>query len=185
MIKSLPLLLLLFNYLVTLSLSTSAFAQEEKSGDVIKKGEEFFKNKTKIRDPFNLRDPFKKPILSKEDKVVEMQEGIIKDGVFTNLPTIENVQLDNIRITGILMGKERRALATISGGKSGDDSSVVILKEGMTLGEDKAEIKAILPGGVVLVEKITNVYGQEEYLETILPIIEGKLEINKSVNNLK
>ena len=40
----------------------------------------------------------------------------------------------------------------------------------MRLGRDNAEIKAILPGGIVVVEKIRNVYNQEEYLETIIPI---------------
>ncbi|MBF0300733.1 MAG: hypothetical protein HQK51_18610 [Oligoflexia bacterium] len=177
------------------------YAQEEKA--VIKKGEEFFKNKTKIRDPINLRDPFRRPIISNEDRTQIMQEGMLKDGIFTNLPSIDNVPLDDIKIVGILMGKDRRALATISkslsinngsestgGGAEGgnklsgmDGPPVIVLREGMTLGEDKAEIKAILPGGVVLVEKITNVYGQEEYLETILPIVEGKLEINKGLGS--
>jgi type IV pilus assembly protein PilP len=40
----------------------------------------------------------------------------------------------------------------------------------MVLGNNNAEIRAILPGGVVLVEKLINVYDQEEYLETILPL---------------
>ena len=47
---------------------------------------------------------------------------------------------------------------------------VVILREGMKIGADQAELKAILPGGIILVEKITNVYGEEEYLETVIPI---------------
>jgi type IV pilus assembly protein PilP len=53
----------------------------------------------------------------------------------------------------------------VSGGKD-----VIILKEGMKIGQDEAELKAILPGGIVLVEKIVNVYGQEEFLETVIPI---------------
>ena len=40
----------------------------------------------------------------------------------------------------------------------------------MKIGEDGAELKAILPGGIIVVEKIVNVYGQEEYLETVIPI---------------
>ena len=52
--------------------------------------------------------------------------------------------------------------------KNGKDT--YLLKEGMRLGLDNAEIKAILPGGIVVVEKIRNVYNQEEYLETIIPI---------------
>ena len=54
--------------------------------------------------------------------------------------------------------------------KNGDGGPIIILKEGMKIGEDGAELKAILPGGIILVEKIVNVYGQEEYLETVIPI---------------
>ena len=45
------------------------------------------------------------------------------------------------------------------------------LKEGMTLGTQNAVVRAILPGGIVLVEKISNVYGQEEFFETVIPIV--------------
>ena len=47
---------------------------------------------------------------------------------------------------------------------------VFYIKEGMKLGSSGAEVKAILPGGIVLVEKIRNVYDQDEYLETVIPI---------------
>ena len=50
------------------------------------------------------------------------------------------------------------------------DSNVYYIKEGMKLGENGAEVKAILPGGIVLVEKIRNVYDQDEYLETVIPV---------------
>ena len=73
--------------------------------------------------------------------------------------------MDNIKLVGVLIGKERRALVSSQGGKS-----IIILKEGMKIAEEGAELKAILPGGIILVEKIVNVYGQEEYLETVIPI---------------
>ena len=131
-----------------------------------KKRDSFFKNKTKLKNPFGLRDPFKAPIKRKEKSRKKQLED---DGVFSNLPTIEDVPLSSIQITGVFLGRNRRATARITGerGKGG----TVILKEGMRLGVDQAELKAILPGGVVLVEKIINVYGQEEYLETIIPIV--------------
>ena len=44
------------------------------------------------------------------------------------------------------------------------------VKEGMTLGPNDAEIKAILPGGIILAEKVVNIYGETEYLETVIPI---------------
>ena len=141
----------------------------QRAGDatvrrIISRSDNFFKDKTRIKDPFRLRDPFKEPIV-KEERIVDIKKGTFKDGVFTNLGTIEGVPISEILITGVLVGRERRALAKVRG-----NEATYILREGMTLGQDKAEIKAILPGGVVLVEKIINVYGQEEYLETVLPI---------------
>ena len=44
------------------------------------------------------------------------------------------------------------------------------IKEGMRIGTNSAEVKAILPGGIVLVEKIRNVYDLDEYLETVIPV---------------
>lgn len=131
--------------------------------------EDFFKGKTKIDHPMGLRDPFKRPV-QKEEKKVVLKEGLMQNGVFTNLPTIEGVPLKAIKIVGVLIGPERRAMAKMEKGE------IVILKEGMKLGEENAEIKAILPGGIVLVEKIINVYGHEEYLETIIPISEDVKE---------
>ena len=126
---------------------------------------EFFNgNKTKIKNPFNLRDPFKRKRLSLRVKKGKYS-AFLKGNFFSNLPSIENVPLNDIRIVGILLGKKRRAMAKIKNGKD-----TYLLKEGMRLGLDNAEIKAILPGGIVVVEKIRNVYNQEEYLETIIPI---------------
>lgn len=128
-------------------------------------GSDIFKNKTKLKDPFKLRDPFR----AKETRGTKTQKtgmnGSLKNGVYTNLDSIDNVPLAKIRITGVIIGKDRRAIAKFNDGKPG-----VILKEGMKIGEDHTEIKAILPGGIVLVEKIMNVYGQEEFLETVIPI---------------
>jgi Tfp pilus assembly protein PilP len=131
--------------------------------------EMFQKAKTKIVNPLELRDPFKR-------KLQRMRSGKkganrkLRDGFFSNVPSIDNVPLESIRIVGVLIGKQRRAIAKLAQGENLSKESY-ILKEGMTLGENSAEIKAILPGGVVLVEKIRNVYDQDEYLETVLPVI--------------
>ena len=131
----------------------------------------FFKaEKTTIKDPFKLRDPFKKKSFKRKGKTgFRMKE----KSNFSNISDIGKAPLESIRIVGVLVGPERRAIAKIadSAGKISDNTSY-LLKEGMKLGASNAEIKAILPGGVVVVEKITNVYDQEEFLETVIPVSE-------------
>lgn len=133
-----------------------------------------FKDKTTIQNPLGLRDPFKRMITGKRKKQIKtIGNSSFKDGTFTNIPTIDTTSLDRIRIVGIMLGKERRALAKIASGQEGQgqlSKETFILKEGMTLGQDGAILKAIFPGGIVVVEKIKNVYDQDEYLESILPL---------------
>lgn len=130
----------------------------------------FFKDtKTTIKEPFKLRDPFKRKIFKRRAQKVS-QAKVLKDGAYSNLPDIGRTPLNKIRIVGILLGKERRAMAKIDQGKGGASSDIYILKEGMKVGVDDAEVKAILPGGIVVVEKIVNVYDQQEYIETVIPV---------------
>jgi type IV pilus assembly protein PilP len=139
------------------ALSASLWAQEPIS--------QFFKDKTKIENPFDLRDPFKAPQMKMEktkDKGGYFSSGT---GQYSNRKEEPIKDINEIKLMGVLIGKERRALVNIKGNKE-----VIILKEGMKIGQDGIELKAILPGGIVLVEKIVNVYGQEEYLETVIPI---------------
>lgn len=156
---------MIFLVISILSISIPAFAQQAASS----KTPELFKSEqTSIKNPLELRDPFKrKKMRSKMDSRQSLQLG--RDGVYTNLPQIDGNPLESIRITGIMLGKERRAIAKVSNNGALSSESYV-LKEGMKLGENEAEIKAILPGGIVLVEKIRNVYDQDEYIETVIPI---------------
>jgi Tfp pilus assembly protein PilP len=125
---------------------------------------------TKLKDPFDLRDPFKR-ILFKRKSELKKSYAILEEGsVFSNLPTIENVPLSRIRVVGILLGKERRAMAKLSSGNQGGGKETYILKEGMKLGENQAELKAILPGGIVVVEKLKDVYDKDEFIETLIPV---------------
>lgn len=148
--------------LITFSINT--FAQ---TGSIAKPSPVLLKANSTIKNPFELRDPFKRELRRKRSGKRDYPG---TKTVFSNIQTIDNTPLDRIKITGILIGKERRAVAKTvdDSGKEGDQS--YILKEGMKLGENNAEIKAILPGGIVLVEKIRNVYDQDEYLETIIPV---------------
>jgi len=143
--------------LFSLILCGLGYSADEKQYD-------FFRNqKTKIKNPFELRDPFKRQIQQGRDKKKKRFGGFVEGNVFSNLPSIEEVPLNKIKIVGVFLGKDRRAMAKV-------DEQTFILKEGMKLGADSALLKAILPGGIVLVEKITNVYDQDEYLETIIPV---------------
>jgi hypothetical protein len=125
-----------------------------------------FDGKTSIKDPIGLRDPFKRPITIKKRETYS-KGGVYRKGrIFTNQKGIEGAPISNIRVVGILLGKERRALVRLRSGEKG----TFMLREGMKLGPERAELKAILPGGIVVVEKIKNIYNQEEYLETVIPV---------------
>jgi Tfp pilus assembly protein PilP len=123
---------------------------------------EEFKSKTRIENPFDLRDPFKRPV-PKNDRDNRTSVTTVRDGVFTNVPPIGELSVENIQVVGVLIGRDRRAMVRVGG-------AVVVLREGMRIGKDGAELKAIHPGGIILVEKLVNVYGEEEYLETVIPI---------------
>lgn len=132
-----------------------------------KKTGDFFKDKTKIENPFNLRDPFKAPQTKNDTKRQGRGFSVTGKGLYSNIAeeNLEQLNLSDIKVVGVLIGKERRAMIN-----TGDNKRVTIVKEGMKIGPEGAELKAILPGGIVLVEKIVNVYGEEEYLETVIPI---------------
>lgn len=143
--------------------------------------DEFFKDKTRIENPLELRDPFKSPQSrgqSRRRSDVRHKRG---DGIYSNInqENLRDWNIYEIKVVGVMIGKERRAMivrtadgpAPQGGGPAPQSNGrVVVIKEGSTIGPDNAEVKAILPGGIILVEKIINVYGQEEYLETVIPI---------------
>ena len=131
----------------------------------------FFGDKTKIDNPFSLRDPFKAPIQKGEGKAQRKGFTISGKGQYTNIGDIplDQISIPQMKVVGVLIGRERRVMVNPTGGE-GKEAKIVILKEGMKIGPEAAELKAILPGGIVLVEKMVNVYGEEEYLETVIPI---------------
>ena len=144
-----------------LCFSLSSFAQTNQ------RLREVFKSMTAIENPFELRDPFKAPLPKGAASAGREQKSLMRDGVYTNIDQIKVVDISQLRIVGVMIGRERRALARVIGGAKND---IIILREGMRIGADNAELKAIHPGGVILVEKLVNVYGEEEFLETVIPI---------------
>ena len=122
-----------------------------------------FDGKTAIKDPFKMRDPFANPVMSSRQSRVEREK---EKTNYNNLPNATNLNVSDMMIVGILTGKDRSAIVR----RVDDDKTFYTVKEGMKIGRDKIEVKAILPGGMILVEKITNIYGDDEYIETVIPI---------------
>ncbi len=137
-------------------------------GTYSKEKDDFFEGKTKIPDPFGLRDPFSVPQQKlKIDN--DIRDGLETPGAPVNIESaLRSVNPSQLVVVGVLIGKDRRAV--VRSAKGASDSFV--LKEGMIIGKDRAELRAILPGGIVLVEKIKNVYNEDEYIETIVPLTE-------------
>lgn len=149
-----------------LFLFTIGAAQAAPTSEVLT---EFFKDKTQIENPLELRDPFKSPPVKTGKRKIEGQRyNKTGQGEFTNIAegSLSQINIYDIKVVGVMIGKERRAMIL----PNANSKDVIVIKEGAKLGIDNAEVKAILPGGIVLVEKIINVYGQEEYLETVIPI---------------
>lgn len=150
-------------FLLTFLFTIGAYAAPTKNNL-----DEFFKDKTRIENPLELRDPFKSP----QTKGASRRQGGNKyrrgEGNYSNVfqESLRDWNIYELRVVGVMIGKERRAMIT----KGDAGAKVVVVKEGTTIGQDNAEVKAILPGGIILVEKIINVYGQEEFLETVVPI---------------
>jgi type IV pilus assembly protein PilP len=127
------------------------------------------RNSTTIKNPLEMRDPFKRQRV-KIGKRSKTYGGFLKDNKYSNLPTINDFPITQIRVVGVLLGNNRRAIAKILVGGDRLSNESYIVKEGMKIGENDAVVRAIVPGGIVLVEKIRNVYDQDEYIETIIPV---------------
>ena len=150
----------------------------------------FEKVQTKIQDPMNLRDPFKSNLtaIKSEEEAEEEKETSQQETLLTNVSTetLEDVPINRLIIVGTLLGPTRLATAKVApalGVMPNADAPSHIIKEGMILGENKAEVRAIVHGGIVLVEKIRNVYEQDEYIETIIPLTQQKLSQSRPVPN--
>lgn len=128
--------------------------------------EDIFKSMTSIQDPLGMRDPFQPPPIKKFGGEGGSAATPKRNGVYSNIPELGNVPLEEIRIVGVIIGPERRAFVR----RNDQDPTNYIVREGDELGGNSAKVRAILPGGIILVEKVTNIYGEEEYLETVIPL---------------
>ena len=155
--------------LMVFLLAGKVFSEEKKKDDDFVKGRKttFRVEDSVIKNPLKLRDPFKKKRV-KGKKKRSLQRTILVDNSYSNIPRIGDTPIKSIKIVGILLGKERVAMAQVGGG-----GQVYFLREGMEIGEKQSKIRAILPGGIVIVEKMRNVYDEDEYIETVIPFSGG------------
>ena len=121
----------------------------------------FIEDLTNIEEPLSLRDPFKQPMSKIKSKNLKETKTI--RNTLSNLADPKGIKVGEIeKVTGTLIGNDRRAFVSVKG-------KMFTLKEGF-IDADGIELKAILPGGLIFVEKLVNVYGQEEFIETVVPI---------------
>jgi len=122
-----------------------------------------------IKDPMKLRDPFKRKN-RKLSTSGQSRGRILTNNKFSNYPNLGGRDIESIRIVGVLLGENRRAIARIVEDSGSYLPETYFIKEGMPLGLNGAIVKAIVPGGIVLAEKVRNVYEEDEYIETVIPI---------------
>ena len=125
--------------------------------------EKIFEGKTDIEDISEIRDPFLKP--PKEEGNVDLSKR--NSGIWDYEEKLtDKVNVNELEVTGVLIGPTRRVL--IKPKKS--SSKTYRFEEGESVGTNGPVVKAILPGGVILAERINNIYGEPEFIETVVPI---------------
>ena len=124
-----------------------------------------FEGKTDIKNPFKIRDPFQRPRFKSaaNKSQINRSSGVLDTTEYYDQP----FDINKIQVSGVLIGNKRRAMIKVSGDVG---EKVYTYREGDVRGDKGPEIKAILPGGIILVEQIDNAYGQSEYIETVIPI---------------
>jgi len=113
-----------------------------------------------------MRDPFESPEIKPQK--TRREKDLIEKGIFNNSPNPDTLRLDGLILKGVILnGDQHRAIFQGREGASG-----FLLLEGSSISNGRVILKAILPRAAIFVEKIINIYGQPEYLETVIPISE-------------
>lgn len=130
---------------------------------------EVFEEVLNIENPYDLRDPFKSPELGGgEDEVKKKTR--FEGGIFTNESPGNHIPLEKLVVHAIVYSKaNKKALVKAKGERS---KKLYVLKEGMKIKRQDIVLKQILPKALLFVEEITNVYGQPEYVESVIPILQ-------------
>jgi Tfp pilus assembly protein PilP len=104
-----------------------------------------------LENSLTLRDPFRQPQMKLAN---EVNEG-------GRVPELERFQIEQFKLMGIITGpKKNRAMVSSPEGK------IFIVSEEMRIGSRRGTVKQIRPNAVIVEEKVVNILGQEERLET-------------------
>lgn len=103
-----------------------------------------------LENSLNLRDPFSRFIAKSEDRVDQAL-----------IPELERFDLEQFKLVGIITGAKRnKALLTAPDGK------MHVISERATIGTRRGTVTRITPGAIVVHEKVVNLLGQEEGVDT-------------------
>lgn len=129
-----------------------AFAQPSPPQD---KGEQ---TSFTMENSISLRDPFRRPTPAGGQAVADAR-----------IPELERYELDKLKLVGVITGPRKpKAMVTTPSGK------MHIVAENATIGVRHGRIKKIAPGMIEVEEKVVNLLGQEENIETLLEIKDDK-----------
>ncbi len=144
--------------ILTLLLSSYSFSQTQVFEEVLN-----------LDNPYDLRDPFKSPELGDGESKTK-KKSRFENGVFTNEIPGNHIPLEKLAVHAIVYTKtNKKALVKEKGGRS---KRLFVLREGMKIKRQEIVLKQILPKALLFVEEITNVYGQPEYVESVIPILQ-------------
>lgn len=127
-------------------------AQPPESGEPHKDMTQEFLSDINLEKSLNLRDPFRRP---KMGAAVGSEGGVV--------PDLERFGVDQFRLVGVITGMKRsKALITDPDGK------IFIVSDGTRIGTRKGTVKRIAPGKVSVEERVVNILGQEEKVESVI-----------------
>ncbi|MEW6056508.1 MAG: pilus assembly protein PilP [Bdellovibrionota bacterium] len=114
-----------------------------------------------LESSMTLRDPFRRPI-------PKLADGADEGG---RVPELQRYELDKFSLIGIITGlKKNKALVTTPDGR------MHIVSENAVMGTRSGAVKRISAGFISVEEKVVNILGQEEKIETIIKLKEKEKE---------
>lgn len=105
-----------------------------------------------IENSINMRDPFSRYVAKSEGEIAG-----------ETIPELERHELEQFKLVGIITGpKKNKALLTAPDGK------MHVISEQVTIGTRHGVVTKIAPNEVIVHEKVVNLLGQEEGIDTAI-----------------